>query len=181
MGLCPPMGTPQEPQALLHVPSHGVPSKDGWILASPMLDTTARLALCGYPHSQSSPTSANLILPLAAGQAHERCCGTAHGMGAGSILYPGMHLGAPGERAGGSSRCLHPVGYHPACRIPWRHRQGHSPCLSPGDERAAPGAGTAPCLQPKACGRPAASAAAGTNACTYLCPGTGVCSSLPRL
>lgn len=122
------------------------------------------------PSWQPLPSANTPFSPLAATQARERRCGTARRMGAGSILPA---WGCLLHRSTWRTSAPGPTGMSegPA---------GTQPLLSPGDERASPSSGTALCLQPKASGRPAASAAAGTNACTYLCPSTGVCSSLPR-
>lgn len=142
---------------------------------------------CGYPRSQSSPTSANPppFSPLAPSQAHE--CRVRHSPRDGSWENP-----LPGNASWstwGEGKEAPPAAYTPRGTI---LHAGFLGAVGGSDGNTAPaclremkeqlrGAGTAPCLQPKACGRPAASAAAGTNACTYLCPGTGVCSSLPRL
>lgn len=183
-GSAPAMGTPQEPRALLRVPSHGVPSKDGWVLA--VLDTTAKLAPYGYPHPQSSPTPANTPILPARCQPGTRVPvwhspwdaswenplpGNASWStwGEGEKLLP---LPAPPGVTILHAGFLGAVGGTGRDTAPARLREMKEQLRARGRLRA---------CSPRLCGRPAASAAAGTNACTYLCPGTGVCSSLPRL
>lgn len=81
-----------------------------------------------------------------------------------SILLP-RHAFRTGAAGRGADACIHPAARGAPSSM--EGPAGAQPLLPPGHERAAPSRGMAPCLQPKACGRPAC-LGCGWNECKHI-------------